>query len=364
MKNLARNPQTLLIMAGGTGGHVFPALAVGELLRSQGWTVTWMGTERGIESRLAPSHNFPIDFITIAGVRGKRKVDWLWAPLKVLRACWQAWQILLRRRPAVVLGMGGFAAGPGALAAWLGNFPLLIHEQNSIPGMTNRFLAKLASQVCISFEGALSGPRVHLTGNPVRADLCNVPEPSVRYAQRQAPLHVLVLGGSLGAKAINELMPQILAALPAEERPLVRHQTGDKHFQETKQLYEDAQLEVELVPFIEDMKSAYLWADYVICRAGAMTIAELTTIGLPAILVPYPHAVDDHQTTNARLMVDVGAAVLVPQSELTLNTLREGMKQFGSLARCEQAATAARAVAKPNAAEAVALLCQELARDR
>lgn len=363
MKKIAKNPQTLLMMAGGTGGHVFPALAVALMMRSQGWTVTWMGTRRGIESRIVPANDIPIDYITIEGVRGRRKRDWFLAPFKILNAVWQAWRVLLTRRPAVVLGMGGFASGPGAIAAWLGNFPLLIHEQNAIPGMTNRYLSHIATQVCISFPNTLQGDRVHLTGNPVRADICALPAPALRYAGRTLPLKVLVVGGSLGAQALNLLMPALLQSIPETDRPQIRHQTGDKHFQETKRLYEEAHVSVELMPFIQDMKEAYLWADYVICRAGAMTIAELTTVGLPAILIPYPHAVDDHQTKNAQLMVDAGAALMIPQNELNHASLLQAMKTFNTLDRCLDAAIKARAVATPHATEDVVALCKELARE-
>lgn len=366
MKHIAKNPSTphsLLIMAGGTGGHVFPALAVARMMRDKGWTVTWMGTAKRMEAKIVPAQGIPIDYITIEGLRGRGKLSLLLAPFKLLKATWQAWRILLARRPAVVLGMGGFASGPGGLAAWLGSVPLLIHEQNAIPGMTNRFLSQIATKVCISFPDTLPGTGAVLTGNPVRADILDLPIPGLRYHSRTLPLRVLVLGGSLGAQALNAVVPEVLQYIPLEDRPEIWHQSGEKHFDETLQLYKEAHVEAHVVPFIEDMNQAYLWADYVICRAGAMTIAELTAVGLPAILVPYPYAVDDHQTKNAQLMVDAGAAVLIQQKDLTATSLLEAMKQFSSIEHCVTAAQKARAVAKPLATQAVVALCEELAGD-
>lgn len=366
MKHIAKNPSTprsLLIMAGGTGGHVFPALAVARMMRDKGWTVTWMGTAKRMEATIVPAQGIPIDYISIEGLRGRGKLSLLLAPIKLLKATWQAWRILLARRPAVVLGMGGFASGPGGLAAWVGNVPLLIHEQNAIPGMTNRCLSKIATRVCISFPDTLPGCGAVLTGNPVRADILDLPIPALRYQSRTSPMRVLVLGGSLGAQALNTVLPQVLQSMAPEDRPEVWHQTGEKHFNETQGLYDQAQVKARVVPFIEDMNQAYLWADYVICRAGAMTIAELTAVGLPAILVPYPHAVDDHQTKNAQLMVDAGAAVLIQQKDLTPGVLAQAMRAFNTIEHCVTAAQKARAVAKPKATEAVVALCEELAGD-
>lgn len=366
MKHIAKNPSTprsLLIMAGGTGGHVFPALAVARMMRDKGWTVTWMGTAQRMEAKIVPAQGIPIDYISIEGLRGRGKLSLLLAPFKLLKATWQAWRILLARRPAVVLGMGGFASGPGGLAAWIGNVPLLIHEQNAIPGMTNRFLSKIATCVCISFPDTLPGCDAVLTGNPVRADILDLPIPAVRYLERKLPLRILVLGGSLGAQALNAIVPLVVKTLDLEHRPEIWHQSGDKHFNETQRLYDEAHVKAQIVPFIEDMNQAYLWADYVICRAGAMTIAELTAVGLPAILVPYPHAVDDHQTNNAQLMVDAGAAVLIQQKDLTPASLMKAMQAFSTIEHCVTAAQKARAVAKPKATEAVAALCEELAGD-
>lgn len=366
MKYFAKNsrtPRTLLIMAGGTGGHIFPALAVADALREKGWAVTWMGTAQRMEAKIVPSHGIPIDYISIEGLRGRGKLSLLWAPFKLIKATWQAWRILLQRKPAVVLGMGGFAAGPGGLAAWLGEVPLIVHEQNAVPGMTNRLLSHCATKLCISFPDTLSDQHPILTGNPVRADLLNLPLPAIRYQGRKAPLRVLVLGGSLGAQALNSVLPEVLASMPVVDRPEVWHQTGEKHLKETQELYEQAQINAKIVPFIDEMKEAYLWADYVICRAGAMTIAELTAVGLPAILIPYPHAVDDHQTVNAALMVNAGAAVLIPQQHLRADTLSEAMKQFNTIEACLKAAEKARAVAKPHATRDVVALCEELSRE-
>ncbi len=348
-------------MAGGTGGHVFPALAVADEMRRRGWGVVWLGAEGGMETTLVPKHNFALETIRFRGVRGKGVLRWALLPLALLIAFWQSAKVIFRVRPDVVLGMGGFAAFPGGMMASLFNRPLAIHEQNAIPGLANKVLARLADRVYSAFPDALS--KSIWSGNPVRAEIAAVSEPGERFAGRSGPLRLLVVGGSLGAQALNEVVPKALALLPEGDRPRVIHQAGQKHIETLKQHYAQAGVSGELVPFVEDMAARYAVADLVICRAGATTLAELACAGVASVLVPFPFATDDHQTANARFLSERGAALLLPQSELTPQRLAS---LLGGLDRGQllDLATNARQLAKPSAAQVVANGCVELARSR
>lgn len=350
---------TLMVMAGGTGGHVYPALAVAEHLRAQGWHIVWLATEGGMENRLIADKHYDVAVIRMSGVRGKGWLRKLAAPLQVLRACAQSWSAMRRYRPDVVLGMGGFAAFPGGLTAWLLRRPLVIHEQNSIAGLTNRVLAHFARRVLAAFPSAF-GARAALVGNPVRANITALPPPEQRFAGREGALRVLVVGGSLGAQALNEIVPKALAMLPATSRPQVVHQAGEKHIAELERHYRDAGVTAETCAFLDDMAARYAWADLVICRSGALTVAELAAVGVASVLVPFPHAVDDHQTYNARYLTDNGAAVLLPQSELNAQALAQLLRGT-SRERLLQMAQRARELGKPQATATVAGICKELA---
>jgi UDP-N-acetylglucosamine--N-acetylmuramyl-(pentapeptide) pyrophosphoryl-undecaprenol N-acetylglucosamine transferase len=353
----------VLIMAGGTGGHVFPALAVADELRRAGQAVLWLGTQEGLEAKVIPAAGLPIAWITVRGLRGKGALRVLGAPFMLAGALWQAGGVLLRARPCAVLGMGGFVTGPGGFMAWLLRRPLLIHEQNSVAGLTNRLLAPLASRVMIAFPGALPArvKPIH-TGNPVRAAITQVAPPRERLAARQGPLRLLVLGGSLGAQALNETVPQALAQLSKEQRPEVRHQSGMRHIDAARAAYQRAGVEAQIDAFVDDMAAAYAWADLVVCRAGALTIAELTAVGVGAILVPYPHAVDDHQTGNARYLVEASAALLIQQTDLNVEGLATLLRElFADRPRLLRMAEAARELARPDAARVVAEHCLQLA---
>jgi UDP-N-acetylglucosamine--N-acetylmuramyl-(pentapeptide) pyrophosphoryl-undecaprenol N-acetylglucosamine transferase len=307
----------VLVMAGGTGGHVFPALAVADALRAREIEVVWMGTRLGLEARVVPEAGIPVEWITIGGLRGKNFGTRLTAPFKVGLAVLQALRIVLRVRPAVVLGMGGYAAGPGGVAAWLTRRPLVIHEQNAIAGTTNRLLARVACRVLAAFPGAFpDGIRAEVVGNPVRAAIAALPVPDVRLADRSGPARLLVLGGSQGALALNEAVPEALARLPEELRPEVRHQAGRNTLDIARAAYARVGVEAEISEFIDDMAEAYGWADLAICRSGALTVSELAAAGVPAVLVPFPAAVDDHQTLNGGYLVAAGGAVLVPEKQL------------------------------------------------
>ena len=307
----------VLIMAGGTGGHVFPALAVADELRARGVPVVWLGTKAGIESRLVPQAGYPIEWMSITGLRGKNTLTLLLAPVRIVMACWQALRVLLRRRPCAVLGMGGFASGPGGLMAWFIRKPLLVHEQNAIAGMTNKILSRFASVVLQAFPGVFKNAKT--TGNPVRQSICELTAPSERFAQRDVndKLRLLVIGGSLGAVKLNEIIPQSLATMAVADRPEVIHQTGVKNIDAARDLYRSADVDAKVEAFIDDMPAAYEWADLVICRSGAMTVFELAAAGVASVLVPYPYAVDDHQTGNARYLESAGAAIVRQQAELT-----------------------------------------------
>lgn len=353
---------TVLIMAGGTGGHIFPALATADYLRERGYQIVWLGTRAGMESRLVPARGYAIEWLDIGGVRGKGVLKWLALPMVLNVACWQAWRTIRRIRPSVVLGMGGFAAFPGGLMAVLAGRPLVIHEQNAVAGLTNRVLSHIADRVLCAFPGVFrdKGGRSCVVGNPVRRDISSLDEPGGRYAARQGPLRLLVVGGSLGAQALNDTVPRALAEMPAALRPLVRHQSGEKHIAALTEKYRQAGVEAECLAFIDDMAAAYAWADLVVCRSGALTVSEIAAAGVASVLVPFPHAVDDHQTGNARYLSEAGAAVLLPQAELNPARLAQLLSEAQ---RSQLAAMAqkARALARPGATDDVATACIELA---
>lgn len=352
--------KTLLVMAGGTGGHIFPGLAVAQAVREAGWRVVWLGHPQGMEARLVPEHGFDMVSLEFGALRGKGLLRKLLLPINLLRGFWQAWQRLGEVRPDVVIGLGGYVSFPAGMMAVLRGIPLVVHEQNSVAGLANRVLAGVADKVLTGFPQALK--KGQWLGNPVRPEIAALAPPALRYGERQAagqPLHILVLGGSLGALALNECVPQALALLAEDERPRVVHQSGEKHLQTLQAGYAAAGVAANCVSFIDDMAGAYAWADLVICRAGALTIAELAAAGVASILVPYPHAVDDHQTANARFLANAGAAILLPQSELGAAKLsllhRMGRQQL------LQMAEKARQLARPQASAEVAQVCLALA---
>lgn len=349
----------IVIMAGGTGGHVFPALAVAEEMRRRGWQVSWLGTENGLEARVVPANNLDIDWLGVAGLRGKNLLSKISAIFKLLQACLQARRILKQRRPSVVLGMGGFVAGPGGLMAkWLG-LPLVVHEQNRVPGTTNRWLVKLAaSKVLEAFPNSFK-PAVGAicTGNPLRQAFAEITEREAWAASSERQLHLLILGGSQGAKVLNDTVPSALASLNNME---IKHQTGVAMRDEVESHYQQLGIEAEAVAFIDDMAAAYQWADLIICRAGAMTVSEVAACALPAIFVPLMNAIDDHQTANAKFLTDAGAALLLPQTDLNADNLRrlinQAMNELPAMSR------AAKAMAKLDATTRVADICVAEAR--
>jgi UDP-N-acetylglucosamine--N-acetylmuramyl-(pentapeptide) pyrophosphoryl-undecaprenol N-acetylglucosamine transferase len=353
-----------LIMAGGTGGHVFPALALARELRERSWRVVWLGTRRGLEARLVPAENISLEWLSVSGLRGKGLLVWLTAPLKLLRALAQAIGVIRRQRPALVVGLGGFVAGPGGLAAWLLRKPLLIHEQNAIAGFTNRVLARFANRVLTAFPGSFS-PRLgaQVVGNPVRREILALPPPPQRFALRGPTIRLLVLGGSQGAARLNAIVPFALARLESKLQLEVLHQSGERWLEAAQRAYLDAHVSARLQPFIEDMAEAYGWADLVICRSGALTVSELAAAGVGAILVPFPAATDDHQTRNAAYLVGEGAAVMIPERELSAEGLAEQLATLCSgRGRLIAMAERARALARPRATEDLADACAELIR--
>ena len=354
----AQSTKTLLVMAGGTGGHVFPGLAVAALLRNQGWDIHWLGTAERMEAQLVPQHGYPLHTIAIAGVRGNGLKRKLLAPLHILRATWQARGILKKIKPDVVLGMGGFASGPGGLAAWLAGIPLVLHEQNAAAGMTNKLLARIAQRVLVAFAGPFADlKKTQLVGNPVRAEVLALAAPEARISLDVQPLRLLIVGGSLGAKILNEVVPQAvaLAGNVLAGNIKVRHQTGKGNSEAVQAAYQDLGIEAEVGDFINDMAGAYAEADLVVCRAGALTVSEIAAAGVAAIFVPLPHAVDDHQTKNARVLSEQGAALLLPQPELTARHLADQLQLLtNDRARLLAMAQLARKQAITDAAERVA----------
>lgn len=324
MKSLKR----VLIMAGGTGGHVFPGLAMAKFLQERGVEVQWLGTALGLEASVVPAENIPLHFISIGGVRGKNLKTFLLAPFRIIKALVQSLQVLRKFKPDVVLGLGGFVSGPGGLAAWLLRHPLIIHEQNAKAGLTNQCLQYLSKKVLTGFPKVLKAAT--FIGNPVRKELTTLPSPSQRFANRPQKWRLLVIGGSLGAQVFNQLLPTVLASMPLKERPEVYHQSGIKLYEETLAAYRRAGVEARIEPFIADMQAAYAWADLVLGRAGALTLAELTAVGLGAILIPYPYAVDDHQTTNAQYLVQAGAAILIQQRDLSAAFLQKLLSELSA----------------------------------
>jgi UDP-N-acetylglucosamine--N-acetylmuramyl-(pentapeptide) pyrophosphoryl-undecaprenol N-acetylglucosamine transferase len=350
--------KTILVMAGGTGGHIFPALAVAEVLRRHDWRVVWLGSRAGMEMRVIPEHGYQIEAIRFGGVRGKGLVRLAMLPLNLLIAFWQSAGVIFRVRPDVVLGMGGYVSFPGAMMAALFLRPLIIHEQNTIAGLSNKVLAMLADRVLEAFPGALS--RATCTGNPVRQSVIDIDDPKQRFSSRSGRLRVLVMGGSLGSTALNETVPGAIALLPQETRPDVTHQSGRQHLPALENAYRDAGVDANTVAFVDDIGSAYAQADLVVCRAGAITIAELAVAGVPSVLVPFPFAVDDHQTVNARFLADSEAAVLIQQKDLTPRRLADVLLNF-TRERLALMAGRARALGKPNAASDVANNCMAMA---
>jgi UDP-N-acetylglucosamine--N-acetylmuramyl-(pentapeptide) pyrophosphoryl-undecaprenol N-acetylglucosamine transferase len=350
--------RTVLIMAGGTGGHVFPGLAVADEMRKAGWNVVWLGGQTGMETDLVPRRGYAVEQIRFAGLRGKGLLRIALLPLNLLVAFWQSARVLFRVRPDVVLGMGGYVSFPGGMMAALFNRPLVVHEQNAIAGLANRVLAEVADRRLSGFPDALR--KAQWCGNPVRAEIAQLPAPEERFRGRSGVLKVLVFGGSLGAQALNEVVPRSLALIPHERRPEVTHQSGAKHLDQLRRHYAAAGVQAHAVAFIEDMAASYRDADLVICRAGALTVSELAACGLASILVPFPHAVDDHQSANARFLAGAGAAVLVQQRELTARGLADLLLEF-TRDRLLDMANRARALAKPDAAQAVAAACMAAA---
>lgn len=352
--------QVALIMAGGTGGHVFPALATARVLRRRGYDIVWLGTQRGIEARLVPAEGIPVEWLSVGGLRGKGALTLLAAPFRLALALLQALGAVRRHRPRVVLGAGGFASGPGGVAAWLLGRPLVVHEQNAVAGMTNRLLARLAARVLEGFPGSF-GPRVaaERVGNPVRPEITAIAPPERRYAGREGHLRLLVFGGSQGSARLNAVVPAALAELPVDLRPQVLHQTGARGLEETAAAYRSRGIEADVRAFIDDMAGAYGWADLAVCRSGALTVAELAAAGVPALLVPFPAAVDDHQTRNAEYVVKAGAALLMPESELTPMSLAAALRSLfeAGRPRLVRMAQAARSTAITDADERLADAC-------
>ena len=350
----------VLIMAGGTGGHVFPGLAVAERLSAQSVPVSWMGSVGGMESRLVPEHGVPFNGIAVQRLRGQGLLSRLLAPWHLLRAVWQALTVVRRLQPRAALALGGFAAGPGGLAAWLLRVPLVVHEQNRIPGLTNRILSRLARRRLFAFAGEQQRRlQAEVVGNPVRETILGLPE-QVR-PHDQGPLRLLVLGGSQGARYLNQTLPQALAQL-GDLSVQIRHQAGAAHAEATQQAYQAAGVHAEVSPFIADMAQAYAWADLVVCRSGALTVSELAAAGVGALLVPFPHAVDDHQTANGQWLVEAGGAELVQEAEVDATALAQRLRSLlGDRGRLAAMARASRALAPLGAADRVAGICLEVA---
>lgn len=358
-------PRRVLIMAGGTGGHVVPALSLAKGLAERGVTIEWLGSPRGIENRLVPAAGIPLHRIDVAGLRGNGLAGWLAVPWRLSRAIWQSLQVIRRFDPQLVVGLGGFASGPGGLAARLSGKPLIVHEQNAVAGMTNRALARMATRVYAAFPGAFPGRRAEVVGNPVRSDIAALGEhPKTVQQLHDRPLRLLVLGGSLGAQSLNEKLPMALAALEPLRRPQIRHQAGRDKDDVTREAYRTVGVEAEVSAFIDDMAEAYDWADLIVCRAGALTIAELTAAAKPSLLVPFPHAVDDHQTQNARHLVEAGGAELIQQAELTPERLTAALDALLKSDVLASMAVKARQVAHLDAVERLVSGCMEIGFER
>ncbi len=354
-----------LVMAGGTGGHVFPALAVAQRLAADGWQIHWLGSEGGMEVELVTKHGIAISTLPVSGLRGTGAARLLAAPFKLARSLAGALRVVRRERPDLVIGFGGFASGPGGVAARLAGVPLVVHEQNAIAGLTNRLLAKIASRVLVAFPQATQQlPGATVVGTPVRAAICAIAEPAARYAGRDGALRILVVGGSLGAQALNTHVPGALALVARDVRLDVRHQTGRKSVEETRGNYARVSVAADVVPFIDDMAAAYAWADLVVCRAGALTVSELAAAGVPAIFIPFPHAVDDHQTHNAGYLVAAGAARLLPQSRLDAQALAADIRAMADRSVLQAMASAARNASFGDVSTEIARICNALVQHK
>ncbi|MBZ0225691.1 MAG: undecaprenyldiphospho-muramoylpentapeptide beta-N-acetylglucosaminyltransferase [Comamonas sp.] len=352
------SPKVALVMAGGTGGHIFPGLALAHELRARGWQVHWLGTPASMESRIVPAEGFALETIDFSGVRGKGVITLALLPLKLLRAFWQALAVVRRVRPDVVIGLGGYVTFPGGMMAVLAGKPLVLHEQNSVAGLANKVLAGVADRIFTAFPGVFK--KGQWVGNPLRAAFTEQPDPEARFAGRSGPLRLLVVGGSLGARALNEVVPQALALIPEVRRPIVTHQSGEKQLEQLRANYEAAGVQATLVPFIVEMAQACAEADVILCRAGASTVTELAAVGCAALFVPFPFAVDDHQTTNARFLVDAGAGWLVQQADLTPRSLANMIEKWERPALVQKA-LAAKKMQKTQATREVVAACEELA---
>jgi len=348
-----------LIMAGGTGGHIFPGLAVAQALRDKGWRVHWLGAPASMESRIVPSRGIPLELVDFGGVRGKGIPTLVLLPFKLLRAFWQSLQVVRRVKPDVVVGLGGYITFPGGMMGVLLGKPLVLHEQNSVAGMANKVLAGVADRVFAAFPNVMA--KAEWVGNPLRTEFLNQPTPDTRFAGRSGPLKVLVVGGSLGARALNTVVPQALALIPEAQRPVVTHQAGEKQIDELRANYAAAGVSATLTPFIDNTAQAFADADLVICRAGASTVTEIAAVGAAAVFVPFPAAVDDHQTFNARFLVDQGGGWLLPQADLTPEALAN-LLQITERSALIQRGLEAKKMQKMNATEAVVAACEELAQ--
>lgn len=362
-----QNLGPVLITAGGTGGHVYPGLAVAKALQEQNIPVIWMGTPKGLEARVIPEADIEMVYLSVNGLRGKGITALLAAPLQLAKALFQSLMIMFKVKPAAVLGMGGFVAGPGGLVASLMGKPLLIHEQNAIPGLTNKLLSKVSKKILEGFSGifpvsSFNKDKIVGIGNPVREDIAAIDEPKVRLGDRWGHIRVLVFGGSLGAQVLNEVVPMALEEMPLDKRPIVRHQAGKNKDQATERTYQQLEVNAEITPFIEDMAEVYEWADLIICRSGALSVAELAAAGCASIMVPYLYAVDDHQTANAKYLSDAGAAILMPQGDLTKESLSTVLNDLcGDRNKLIEMSIKARRLAKPEATQEVAALCAKYA---
>ncbi|NWF43750.1 undecaprenyldiphospho-muramoylpentapeptide beta-N-acetylglucosaminyltransferase [Hydrogenophaga sp. D2P1] len=348
-----------LIMAGGTGGHIFPGLAVAEALRERGWRVHWLGAPGSMESRLVPPRGFPLELVDFGGVRGKGVKTLFLLPLRLLRAFWQALQVVRRVQPDVLVGLGGYITFPGGMMGTLLGKPLVLHEQNSVAGMANKVLTGVADRVFTAFPNVFK--KAEWVGNPLRAEFLRQPVPAERFAGRSGPLRLLVVGGSLGAKALNDTVPQALALIPSAQRPQVIHQSGEKQIEALRANYTAAGVLAELTPFIDDTAQAFADADLIVCRAGASTVTEIAAVGAAALFVPFPHAVDDHQTANARFLTDAGGAWLVQQTELTPASLAMKLQTLQREQLMEMAGKA-KQMEKTEAVAAVVSACEQLAK--
>ena len=353
MSEIMQGP--VMIMAGGTGGHVYPALAVADELKQRGVSVIWLGTKKGIEARLVPEAGIEVDWLGMSGLRGKGIVTLILAPIKILVACYQALKILQKRKPAAVLGMGGFVSAPGGVMAWVLRIPLLIHEQNAVPGMSNRILAKVATKVMEAFPNSFKSGATQV-GNPVRKDIANIIEPEKRLSEHKGALRVLIFGGSLGAARLNEIVPEACAEIQKDKELEIRHQAGPGNFEQTRLNYSQLKVKAEVLEYIDNMPEMYAWADIVICRAGAMTISELAAAGVASILVPYPYAVDDHQTFNGKYLSETGAAILIQQDDLNVQKLVDEIKGMDR-EKALQMSIKAKNLGKPDSTFLVAEAC-------